>query len=173
MASARSVSRPCRRMVRPDLSRAVFYQYLFPFRFEKTASSKSRELSPPSPSIFARTRHLIQHSRGNVKCGKRSPPSRINPIRATGARRSYPRSRVKRRARLRHVLPVSHHPSAISGLAFWVKSSECPHISQQSIEIDRQIWGEHSTISFARSIWPSLQQRMKRLLFRWRQSEGA
>ena len=56
MASARSVSRPCRRMVCPDLSRAVFYKYLFPFRFEKTASSESRELSPPSPSMFARTR---------------------------------------------------------------------------------------------------------------------
>jgi hypothetical protein len=31
---------------------------------------------------------------------------------------------------------------------FWacvlVKSSECPHISQGSIEIDRQMWGEHS-----------------------------
>jgi hypothetical protein len=31
---------------------------------------------------------------------------------------------------------------------FWacvlVKSSECPHISQTSIEIDRQMWGEHS-----------------------------
>jgi hypothetical protein len=31
---------------------------------------------------------------------------------------------------------------------FWacvlVKSSECPHISQASIEIDRQMWGEHS-----------------------------
>ena len=53
------------------------------------------------------------------------------------------RVRIKRRARLRHVLPVSDHPSAISGLAFWVKSSECPHISQQSIQIDRQISGEH------------------------------
>jgi hypothetical protein len=31
---------------------------------------------------------------------------------------------------------------------FWacvlVKSSECPHISKESIEIDRQMWGEHS-----------------------------
>jgi len=143
MASARSVSRPCRRMVCPDLSRAVFYQYLFPFRFEKTASSESRELSPPSPSMFARTRHLIQHARGNVKCGKRSTPltdqsnSRYRcQAQQPTITRQAPGPPAARSTRV-------SSPSAISGLAFWVKSSECPHISQQSIQIDRQIWGEH------------------------------
>jgi hypothetical protein len=59
---------------------------------------------------------------------------------------------------------------------FWasilVKSLECPHISKESIELDRAMWGEHSP-QFRRSIWPSLQQRMKRRLSRWRQSGGA
>ena len=117
--------------------------------------------------------HLIQHACGNVKCGKRSTPltdqsnSRYRcQAQLPTITRQAPGPPAARSTRV-------SSPSAISGLAFWVKSSECPHISQQSIEIDRQIWGEHSPISFARSIWPSLQQRMKRLLFRWRQSEGA
>jgi hypothetical protein len=88
-------------------------------------------------------RHPIQHARGNVKFGKRSTPLT-----------DQSNSRYRCQAQLPTITcqapgpPAARStrvssPSAISGLAFWVKSSECPHISQQSIQIDRQIWGEH------------------------------
>jgi hypothetical protein len=143
MASPRSVSRPCRRMVCPDLSRAVFYQYLFPFRFEKTASSESRELSPPSPSMFARTR--IPHP---ARSWERQVWQALCPPHGS----------------IQFELPVpgaaTHDHASSAGPAcgtfyscliternfragILVKDSECPHVSQQSIEIDRQIWGKH------------------------------
>ena len=89
-------------------------------------------------------RHPIQHARGNVKCGKRSTPLT-----------DQSNSRYRCQAQLPTITrqapgpPVARSscvssPSAISGLAFWVKSSECPHISKESIGLDRAMWGEHS-----------------------------
>ena len=145
MASARSVSRPCRRMVCPDLSRALFSINIC-FRF---VSKRRHRVNQESYFLQAQEwsleqRHLIQHARGNVKCGKRSTP-------VTDQSNSRYRSQAQLPTITRQAPgpPVARSscvssPSAISGLAFWVKSSECPHISQQSIEIDRQIWGEHT-----------------------------
>src|SRR6516165_7706829 len=134
---------PCRRMVCPDLSRAVFYKYLFPFRFEKTASSESRELSPPSPSMFARTR--APHP---ARSWERQVWQALYPLTDQSNSRYRCQAQLPKITREAPGPPAARStrvssPSAISGLAFWVKSSECPHISQQSIQIDRQIWGEH------------------------------